>query len=223
VPDASAGPKTPKLIAPKLGRLDTVEPAELGPAEMRSDERYVDADFGERDLGSTSFVGCSFERVRMTDPVLRGAQFAECAFADLDAPVLSAPRSSWRSTTVTSSRIGSGEAYESTWRSVLIEGSKINYLNVRSAEWRDVVLRDCVIDELDLSYASVTRLAVERCRIGTLDVSHATLVDVDLRGASLSTVNGLDGLAGAWINQTQLLELAPLIAGHLGIRIASES
>jgi hypothetical protein len=80
-----------------------------------------------------------------------------------------------------------------------------------------------MIDELDLSYAKVSRLAVVRCRIGTLDVSHATLADVDLRGASLTTVNGLDGLAGAWINQTQLLELAPLIAGHLGIRITSES
>ena len=223
MPAPSTGPKPPKLVAPKLGRLDTVEPTEIGPGEMRSDERYVDADFGEQDLGSTSFVGGSFERVRMTDPTLRGAQFADCSFGDLDAAVLSAPRSSWRSITVTGSRIGSGEAYESTWRSVLIEGSKINYLNLRSAEWRDVVLRDCVIDELDLSYAKVSRLAVVRCRIGTLDVSHATLVDVDLRGASLSTVNGLDGLDGAWINQTQLLELAPLIAGHLGIRITSES
>ncbi len=223
MPEPSAGPKPPKLVSPRLGSLDTVDPAELASGEMRSDERYVDADFGVLDLGSTSFVGCSFERVRLTDPTLRGAQFADCTFADLDAPVLSAPRSSWRSTTVTSSRIGSGEAYESTWRSVLIEGSKINYLNVRSAEWRDVVLRDCVIDELDLSYARVNRLAVQRCRIGTLDVSHANLVDVDLRGASLATVNGLGGLAGAWINQTQLLELAPLLAGHLGIGIASDS
>ena len=44
----------------------------------------------------------------------------------------------------------------------------------------------------------------ERCRIGTLDVTAATLGDVDLRGAQLSTVNGLGGLAGAWISQTQL-------------------
>ena len=88
MPDASAGPKPPKLVAPKLGTLDTVEPAEIGAGEMRSDERYIDADFGELDLGSTSFVGCSFERVRMTDPALRGAQFAECSFADLEAYIL---------------------------------------------------------------------------------------------------------------------------------------
>jgi uncharacterized protein YjbI with pentapeptide repeats len=217
------GPTPPKLVAPRLGTLDQLEAAELGPGELRSDERFADADFGGLNLTSTSFVGCAFERVRLLQTNLRGAQFADCTLVDLDAPVLTAPRSSWRSTRLSGSRIGSGEAYESTWRSVLVEGCKINFMNLRSAEWTDVVLRDCVVDELDLSYATVKRLALERCRIGTLDVSDATLADVDLRGAELSAVNGLGGLAGAWISETQLLEFAPLVAAHLGLRVAPDA
>lgn len=188
---------------------------------MHSDERYVDADFSGLDLTSSSFIGCSFERARLVDTALRGVQFSDCTLNEIDAPSLAAARSSWRSTTVVGSRIGSGELYESTWRSVVIESGKINYLNARTAAWRDVLFRDCVIDELDLSYAKITRLAFDRCRIGTLDVSNATLTDVDLRGARLTAVNGLGGLAGAWITETQLLEFAPLLAAQLGIRVAA--
>lgn len=187
---------------------------------MRTDEHYVDVELTDLDVSSSSFVGCAFERVRFTELRLRGVQLAECVFTEFDAPVLEAPRSSWRSTTISGSRVGSGEAYESTWRSVLIDSCKINYLNVRSAEWRDVLLRDCTIGELDLSHAKLARVAFERCRIETLHVGHATLLDVDLRAATLTTVNGLDGLAGAWITETQLSEFAPLLAAHLGLRIA---
>ncbi|GAA3619872.1 pentapeptide repeat-containing protein [Microlunatus ginsengisoli] len=218
---SKSGPKPPEIVAPRLGaHLGDAIAEDAIDAELHSDERYVDADFTGLNLTSTSFIGCSFERARLLDTVLRGAQFSDCVLDELDAPTLSAPRSSWRSTTVAGSRIGSGELYESTWRSVVIEGGKINYLNARSAAWRDVAFRDCVIDELDLSYGKISRLVLDGCRIGTLDVSNASLTDVDLRGARLSTVNGLGGLAGAWITETQLFEFAPLLATQLGIHIA---
>jgi uncharacterized protein YjbI with pentapeptide repeats len=188
---------------------------------MHSDERYVDTDFGDRSLASVSFVGCAFERVRLLGGDARGVQLAECMLTDLDAPVFTAPRSSWRSTQMHGSRIGSGEIYESTWRSVAVEGCKINYLNARSAHWTDAVFRDCVIDELDLAHATLTRVIIDRCRIGTLDVTDAKLTDVDLRGATLNSVNGLGGLAGAWITEAQLTEFAPLLAAHLGLHVAT--
>jgi uncharacterized protein YjbI with pentapeptide repeats len=217
------GPKPPEIVPPRLGTLSDGAIEDLTDAELHTDERYVDAELSGLNLTATSFIGCAFERVRLADTVLRAGQFSDCTLRELDAPELVAPRSSWRSTTLIGSRIGSAELYESTWRSVRVEGGKINYLNARTAAWRDVVFVDCVIDELDLSYAKISRLRIDGCRIGTLDVSRATLVDTDLRGARLSTVNGLDGLGGAWITETQLLEFAPLLAGHLGIRVAPQA
>ena len=57
------------------------------------------------------------------------------------------------------------------------------------------------------------------CEIGTLDVGGATCEHVDLRGCSFRVVNGLEGLRGATIDESQLIELAPLLARHIGVRV----
>jgi hypothetical protein len=55
------------------------------------------------------------------------------------------------------------------------------------------------------------------CRIGQLTLTDARLEDVDLRGAELAVLTGLDGLRGAVVDQEQLTLLAPLLAAHLGL------
>ena len=189
------------------------------PEASREGERYDGVDFTEADLEFTSFTTCAFRRVRLNEARLRGAHFAEVTFTGADASVFAAPRSSWRNVLLTGSRLGSLELYESTWLSVTIEGSKIDYLNARSAQWQDVHWRDCTISELDLGQAMVTRMAFEDCRIGTLRAGHAQLTDVDLRGAELRALDGLAGLAGSWITESQLEALAPLLAAHLSINV----
>jgi hypothetical protein len=47
-----------------------------------------------------------------------------------------------------------------------------------------------------------------------------TMKDVDLRGAvSLEIARGVERLSGAVISTGQLLDLAPVLAGALGIRV----
>lgn len=150
---------------------------------------------------------------------LRGVHLRHVTLAELDTPNFSAPRSEWRSVRVDGSRLGSAELYESVWRSVTVSGGKINYLNARTATWQDVVFTDCTLGELDLGNARVERLAFRNCRIDTLALSGARLADVDLRGAGPARITGVAGLAGAWVTETQLADLAPLLAEHLGIRV----
>ena len=150
---------------------------------------------------------------------LRGVHLVECRLSQLDAAHGVLPRSSWREVVLAGSRLGAVECYDSTWRSVLITDSKMGYLNARGSTWTDVTLSGCAIDELDLAGARLTRVRLDGCRIGTLRVAGATLTDVDLRGAQLTQLEGLAGLAGAWVSEQQLIELAPLLADHLGIRI----
>ena len=45
------------------------------------------------------------------------------------------------------------------------------------------------------------------------------VADVDLRGARIAAVEGLDGLRGTWITAAQLDGLAPALAEQLGIRV----
>lgn len=191
----------------------------VGPEDSREGERYDAVDFTDADLEFTSFTSCAFQQVRLNEARLRGARFAEVALEGVDAAVLAAPRSSWRNVQLTGSRLGSVQLYESTWRSVTIERSKIDYLNARSAQWQDVRWHDCTITELDLGQAVISRMAFEDCRIGTLHTGQARLADVDLRGADLRVLEGLAGLAGSWITESQLEALAPQLAAHLSISV----
>lgn len=191
----------------------------VGPEDSREGERYDAVDFTDADLEFTSFTSCAFQQVRLNEARLRGARFAEVALKGVDAAVLAAPRSSWRNVQLTGSRLGSVQLYESTWRSVTIERSKIDYLNARSAQWQDVRWHDCTITELDLGQAVISRMAFEDCRIGTLHAGQARLADVDLRGADLRVLEGLAGLAGSWITESQLEALAPQLAAHLSISV----
>jgi uncharacterized protein YjbI with pentapeptide repeats len=162
---------------------------------------------------------CRFTRVSVTDSSFRCTRFSESEFVSLNAPVLSAPLSTWRDVSISGSRIGSAEVFESEFSGVRIENSKLGYLNLRGAKLVNVVISGCTIDELDLGHATAKRVAIIDCTIGTLDVTRATLTDVDLRGSTFQSLTGLPGLRGATIDDDQLASLAPHLAASIGLRI----
>jgi uncharacterized protein YjbI with pentapeptide repeats len=215
-------PQPPRIVPVRLTGLAQAS-GPPGRAEVRELERYDDLDLAGVDLQFSSLTECAFTRTRLDDAALRGSRLHQVIMVELDAARLSAPRAHWRELEISGSRIGSAELYESTWRSVAVTGGKINYLNARNADWADVRFTDCVLDELDLTEASVARMSFATARIGTLTTTGATLTDVDLRGASLSVVHGVAGLAGAWIDQAQLLALAPRLAAEFAIHVAQAS
>ena len=146
--------------------------------------------------------------------------FLETRIEHADIPVLKASRARWREVELASSRIGSADCYESEWNAVHLIGCKLGYLNLRGAELEDVRFTDCTIEELDLSQSRVARMAFDGCRIDRLDVQHARLQHVDLRGADFAAIDGIESLRGAVVSAEQLLDLAPLLAGSMGIVVA---
>jgi uncharacterized protein YjbI with pentapeptide repeats len=213
------GPEPPRLDPVELPEL--AEPQDTG--DVREGERYEDLDWSGIDREFWTFTGCAFRRVNLDGTSLRGAHLTEVTMSGLEVSELIAPRSTWQRVELTGGRIGSAELYDGNWRSVSVTGSKIGYLNARAAEWQDVRFVDCIFDELDLSSAAVTRLALDGCRIDTLTLSGARLADVDLRQADLRAITDVAGLAGAWITESQLTELAPHLAAHLKISVDDPS
>jgi uncharacterized protein YjbI with pentapeptide repeats len=210
-----SGPEPPRLDPVELPEL--TEPEDTG--EIREGERYEDLDWTGTDREFWTFTGCAFRRVNLDGTSLRGTHLTEVTMTGLEVSELIAPRSTWQRVELTGGRIGSAELYDGHWRSVGVTGGKFGYLNARAAKWQDVRFADCIIDELDLASASVTRLALDGCRIETLTLSGARLADVDLRRTDLRAVTGVAGLAGAWITESQLAELAPHLASHLRISV----
>lgn len=168
--------------------------------------------------GGADLDGVRFADLTLDELDLRGARLREVLLEQVSAPVVRAARSDWRDVRVTG-RLGSVEAYEAPWRSVHLVGCKIDYLNLRGADVADVSFTDCVVDELDLLDATARRVAFSGTRVGRLDVQRSRLHDVDLRGATLSAVDGVIELRGTTVSEAQLLLLAPLLAEGLGLSV----
>ena len=73
------------------------------------------------------------------------------------------------------------------------------------------------IDEIDLMDASARRGAFDATRVATRNAPGARFADVDLRGAELGSVVGIDGLRGATISALQLQLMAPALAELAGL------
>lgn len=214
-----AGPKPPLTGPVPLPELVDTDPAVVERGDHRERERYQRGDFTGADLANTSFAECSFAGGSLSQADLRSVHLVETVLADVEASVLAAPRTNWRTVTLERSRLGAVEIYQSSWRSVEVSDCKLSYVNARGSTWQDVVFRNCVIDELDLSNARIRRIAFDGCRIGTLQLTATLWSDADLRGADLAHLKDLAGLAGAWVSEDQLRLLAPLLAAHLEINI----
>lgn len=173
-----------------------------------------------RDLADLSTSECRLENLSLRDTSLLRARFSETQIVRLDVAALEAAHSSWRFCELEGCRVGSAELFDSAWQSVRLRECKLGYLNLRGAELNDVEFVDCRIDELDLQGAKIRRLAFSGCELNTIVLRQAALHDVDLRGATLAEIQGVDNLRGVIVSAEQLVELAPLLASHLGITVA---
>jgi uncharacterized protein YjbI with pentapeptide repeats len=216
--------KLPKIVGPRLAEVRLEHLTEDGAPNFRRGEKYDGVRYSRvaadgLELSGTDFAECDFQGVSFNDTQLRGAGFRDCILSELYAPVFRAARSTWRDVHLNNPRLGSAELYESGLQSVRIDGGKLDFLNLRGAKLTDVLITDCIINELDLGSATATRVVMKNCTVGTLDLTGARLKDFDIRGSDFRTISGLGSLAGLVIDDYQLSLLAPLLAGHLGIRV----
>lgn len=171
------------------------------------------------ELAGSRLLSSRLEFVGMSEIGMRGARLSDVVIATPNCTVLRAPYGQWRDVVVDGGRIGTIELYETELARVALCGVRVRYLNLRSARVSDLTIEDCVIDELDLGGAELLRVAFPGTRVGRLEVGFATLEAVDLRGARIETLVGARDLAGAVVDATQVVELAPVLAAALGLRV----
>lgn len=199
--------------------MDATDHGVLVAQDERAAERWVSADLTDRDLTGIALTGCVLQAPVLTGATLRGARIVGSRMSDGFATSLRAAQSLWRDVLLERMRIGSGELFDADLVSVQLRGGKVDDLNGRGSRWSDVRVEGCIITTLDLAGARLERVAFPGCRIGTLELSGTTCTEVDLRGATIGHVNGLEGMRGATIDAGQLIDLAPLLARHVGVRV----
>jgi uncharacterized protein YjbI with pentapeptide repeats len=92
-------------------------------------------------------------------------------------------------------------------------------VNLAGAKLEDVVFEECEIGSIDARAAQLRSIAFVDCTIDEFNVSGATLSKVDLSGARLRSLLGIESLRGAIVSHEQLLDLAPVLAAQLGLEV----
>jgi uncharacterized protein YjbI with pentapeptide repeats len=119
-------------------------------------------------------------------------------------------------------RLGAVTLAGATWTGIRLRGTNVGFMNLAGARLEDVVFEGCEIGSMDARSAQLRSVAFVDCTLDELNVAGATLSKVDLSGARLRSLIGVESLKGAIVSHEQLLDLAPVLAAQLGLEIRGD-
>ena len=210
-------PSTLPLDGLTAADADVLEPgADLEALDL------ADLELGSRDATGATLDGCRLVRCELDGLQLTRARVRHTLLDDVRATDVRLGDATLDEVLVTGSRIGALAASGGEWRDVRLRSTRSNLLDLRGATLVNVVLEDCVIDDLDLSGSEVRTMRLPGTTVGTLTVEEARLDGLDLTGGRIAAVRGVGSLRGAAVTPAQLLDLAPLLAAHLGIDVRAD-
>lgn len=210
-------PRRPEVRLPDELRADEAGP---GPDGDYDGVVFEGAELGGSDASGARFLECAvrdcsldgarWDRARLLDTVLQAVTGAGAELAGGEL----------RDVELLDVRLGGVQLHGARLSRVLIRGGKIDFLNLRQSSLLDVTFENCVLVEPDFGGATLERVAFPGCSVRGADFSGAHLKDVDLRDAAeLQVASGAGRLGGAVISSAQLMDLAPVFAAELGVRV----
>jgi uncharacterized protein YjbI with pentapeptide repeats len=212
-----AGQEPPRAIA--LPQLGVFTGSGLEPRGDYDALHFAGLDFAGQVADDAAFLGCRLERCGLDGVSMRRARISETLLEELHATSLDAADSVWRDTLVTVQRVGALLATGAAWSSVRLRGGRLDLVDLSGAKLHGVTLEGCIIGELDLGGVEARNLTLDGCEIEVLDATGARLVGADLTGAAVGAIRGVAGLRGATITSAQLVDLAPQLAAHVGLKV----
>ena len=183
---------------------------------------FADLDFTGQDASDARFLECLLDRCCLEGLSMRRARIVDCLLADAHGASVDFADSTWRDCHVTGGRLGAMALPGAMWTGVRLRGVKLGFIDLAGARLEDVVFEECEIGGLDARAAQLRSVVFVDCTVGELNVAEATLSKVDLSGASLRALIGIESLRGAIIGHAQLLDLAPLLAAQLGVEVRED-
>jgi uncharacterized protein YjbI with pentapeptide repeats len=147
------------------------------------------------------------------------ARFTSCHLSDVRATAWSPADATLLDVVLTRGRFGVLTAHGSELTRVRLQDLKVDLVDLGSATLVDVTFAGCTIGELDLTRADLRDVRFLDCTVGLLVLDGVRCRAVDLRGAEVTRLDGVAGLAGCTISTAQLAGWAAGMAAELGITV----
>ncbi|MBC3762166.1 pentapeptide repeat-containing protein [Quadrisphaera oryzae] len=214
----SAGPTPPRPPDVVLPDLDLADRSVL--LSGRWDCALVDgAELAQARLEGLAVLESSVEDAVLDGALLAGMRIAGSRWGRVSAVGADASRTHWADTEVADARLSALRLPTARLDRVVLRRCRLDGAVLRDAQLTDVVLDGCDLRGADLTGAQLRRVAFAGSDLTDADLAGARCEDVDLRGATLTDLRGADGLRGCAVDAVQLVDLAPALAAHLGLRV----
>jgi uncharacterized protein YjbI with pentapeptide repeats len=180
---------------------------------------FLDRDFTGQDASDSKFLACRLERCCLDGLRMRRARLVESLLEEVHAASVDLSDSTWRDSHLSGVRLGAVTLIGATWSGIRVRHSKLGFVNLAGARLEDVVFEKCVVEALDARSAQLRSVTFVDCAMDEINLAEATLSKVDLSGARLRSLIGVESLRGAIVSHQQLLDLAPVLAEQLGLEV----
>ena len=198
----------------------TPHEGDLEPDEEYDGALFADASFTDTAAGNCHFLDCEFASVSFDGGRLRKSWFTDTRVRDTRFVAGDLAETGWLDTSLTGCALAGVQAFSASMRRVTFRDCKLDSVNFRSGTFTDVRFENCLLRDTEFGGATLLRVSFGGCTLIRADFAKVSCTDVDLRGAALGITAGYESLRGATIDSVQLVALAPLLAGHLGITVA---
>jgi len=176
------------------------------------------------DLAEAKAKNVLFEHVKITKGTflnadLASAHFANAVFEDCEMSAMLTPKASVQRTEFKSCRLMGWQVGEAFIEDVLFEDCKLDLANFRFCTFKDVVFKNCMLKGADFQGASFTKATMQGCDLAGAEFRQCSVKILDLRTSSIADIRYVEGLKGATIDPTQLMDIAPQLANIAGLDV----
>ncbi|GAA4563107.1 pentapeptide repeat-containing protein [Planotetraspora kaengkrachanensis] len=177
--------------------------------------------FDEPDAGDARFIECAFSGAVFTGGRYRRARFSDVWMHSVRWVGADLGETTWLDAEMIASALAGIQLFGAEVTRVVFHDCKLDSVNFRGATLREVSFVNCRMTEVDFAGATLDQVTFPGSLLEGTRFGKAKMSKVDLTGAAgLGMKDGYDSLAGATISGGQLMELAPMLAETLGIRVA---
>ncbi|WP_420174977.1 pentapeptide repeat-containing protein [Luteococcus sp. OSA5] len=217
-------PATEPRLAPDHVTLTPRE--ELGPADVGDDDLVTDLHLSAIALPDHTSHYAELVSLRIDGGSLAGSRWYRTNWVDLALRQADAANTAF---------------HESTLKRVTWQECRLVGLTLSGCTLTDVAHRDCLLSMANLRFANLNRVEFVGCDLRGADFTSARLTEVrfidclldeanftearcdrvEINGGALAGLRGIDGLRGASIQVSDVLELAGPMARALGLELVT--
>lgn len=183
---------------------------------------FEDVDWSDREAVGVEVEACTFadvniSRTRLKRVVIRDARFDRCDLANLHAHDGSFVR-----VAIAASRMTGLSWLDNHLREVSIDGCRMDLSSFRASTFDNVVFTDCRMEQADFGDADLRGARFEGCDLSGAQFSGARMTGTRFTRCDLTGIAGVTSMRGAFITSTDVVALAAILAGALGITIEDD-